>query len=101
MNNYLTIEQLKQHLNIDTSFTADDDYLKALAEVAEEAVTEHCNNRFANGVPFPVRQAMLLMAGHLYTNREPIAIGVAANKIPLSYEYLLSPYINYSSTPTP
>ena len=36
--NYLTLAQIKKHLNIDTQFTEDDEYNESLGEVAEEIV---------------------------------------------------------------
>jgi len=43
----------------------------------------------AGDVPREVRQAMLLMIGHWYENREEVVIGQAAKAIPLGAEALL------------
>ncbi len=43
-------------------------------------------------VPEPIRQAMLLMIGNWYENREEVVIGQGAIQIPLAAEALLSPY---------
>ena len=46
----------------------------------------------AEDVPAPIRSAMLLMIGHLYTNREAVNIGNIVNVIPLAVQWLLDPY---------
>lgn len=43
-------------------------------------------------LPTPIKQAILLMVGHLYNQREPVIVGTAATNLPLSLEYLLAPY---------
>lgn len=97
---YTTIEEIKQHLQIDNDYNGDDEYLMSLIEVAEEIVSQHINrplSEYTPALPAPIKQAILLLIGNYYSNREPIVIGVSVNKLPLSYEYLLSPYIKYSS----
>jgi hypothetical protein len=47
-------------------------------------------------LPAGLRQAMLLILGHFYANRESIIIGVGANEIPMGYKYLIAPYKNYT-----
>lgn len=46
----------------------------------------------ASDVPEPIRQAMLLMIGNWYENREEVVIGQAAMQIPMAAEALLSAY---------
>lgn len=46
----------------------------------------------ASSVPQPLKQAMLLMLGHYYENRESVAVGVNTMEIPMAYKHLLSPY---------
>lgn len=102
---YITLEEIKKHLQIDTGYTEEDDYLLMLGDVSEQAVSQHINRdlstftKYNGKVPAPIKHAILLMTGHLYNNREINIIGSIVTKIPLSFEYLLSPYINYSSTP--
>lgn len=45
-------------------------------------------------VPQAIKHAMLLMVGDMYRNRETVAIGAAANMIPMSatFDRLLAPY---------
>jgi hypothetical protein len=46
-------------------------------------------------LPKPLKQAILLMIGHLYNSREPVQIGVGITKVPYSLEYLIAPYKNW------
>ena len=86
---------------MDESFHDDDSYLEALGDVVEEVTEKHIdvslNNLTAdnNGkIPTPLKQAMLLLCGSYYSNRENVAFASSA-EIPLSYSYLLSLYQNY------
>ena len=47
---------------------------------------------FLGAVPTPIRQAMLVLIGHLYENRELTITGTMISYVPVSYEALLSPY---------
>lgn len=102
--NYLTLNDLKKHLNVDTTFTDDDDYIASLGDVAESIVSKHLDCdlseivAYSNGeLPMPIIQAMKLLVGNLYMNRESVAF-VQAHNIPLSYEYLLDPYVKYTQS---
>lgn len=98
---YLTLSQIKKHLNIDTEFTMDDTYLMNLASVAENAVQKHIDNELSemedeNGnIPMPLIHAMLLMVGSFYAKRESIAFASTV-EVPLAYNYLLDLYKNYN-----
>jgi len=46
----------------------------------------------AAAVPMPIKQAMLLMVGHLYQNREAVQAEGDFYRLPLGVEALLSPY---------
>lgn len=35
---YITVDEAKKHLNIDDSFRDDDDYIRALIQVAQDSV---------------------------------------------------------------
>lgn len=43
-------------------------------------------------VPAPIIQAILLLVGHWYANRETVVTGTIATSLPLAAEALLSPY---------
>lgn len=104
---FLTVAEVKKHLNIDAGFTEDDDYIQSLIDVAEAVVQEHIDYNLAdlcdldgNGevdastLPAPLIHAMKLFIGNMYANRESVAF-TAPHEIPLSFNYLLSLYKNY------
>lgn len=45
----------------------------------------------ASNVPAPIRQAILLLAGHFYANREAVAPG-ALGVVPMAVDSLIAPY---------
>jgi len=53
-----------------------------------------CGYANAAAVPTPIKQAMYMIIGHLYENRQTIITGTQVNEIPMSSEYLLQPYRN-------
>lgn len=102
--NYITLNQLKSHLNIDSDFTADDNLLEMYGDVAEAVVQRHLCillSELVDGggvLPPPVQQAILFYAGNLYNTRESVSFGTAPQNIPFTYQYLLDLYKNYSDT---
>lgn len=46
----------------------------------------------ADAVPQAIRQALLLLVGHLYENREAVTDTKTLQTTPLAFEYLLQPY---------
>jgi uncharacterized phage protein (predicted DNA packaging) len=97
---YVTLEQAKDHLRVD--FQDDDIYILDLIAVAEASVANEIGSTLASNVsggelPKPLYQAILMMVGHLYANREPVLIGVSCVKIPFTLEYLLYPYKTWTA----
>ena len=97
---YIDLDYAKKHLNIEPDFTEDDEYILGLIDVAEQAVRVHVNEDFDtlaenNGgcLPSPLSQAMLLMIGNMYQNREPL--GTKNAELPYNYRYLIDLYRNY------
>ena len=99
---YLTLTMAKQHLLVDASVTEDDSYITQLCDVAEAAVEVDLDRPLvtledaAGNLPAPIIQTMLLTVGRLYSNREDVAIGVAVNAIPYTFEYLKGLYKKYA-----
>ena len=96
---YLSVNDVKRHLIIDHN--DDDLYLADLITVAEDAVRRDLNLyslkdiEDCNGMlPASVIQAMLLLIGSMYSNRESVTFGTP-HEVPLAYSYLLSLYRNY------
>lgn len=46
----------------------------------------------ATDVPAAIRQAMLLMIGHWFENREASVVGVSVTDLPMAVNSLLAPY---------
>ena len=98
---YIPLDLAKKHLNIEDSFTDDDQYIVGLIEAAEESVRTHVNEDLEsiaakNGgcIPTPLFHAMLLMVGNLYQNRE--IVGSKTVALPFNYQYLIDLYRNYN-----
>lgn len=96
---YLDLQQVKQHLIIDHN--QDDQYLADLITVSEDAVKRDLNLYSLSEIedstgmlPACVIQAMLLLIGTLYANRESVTYGTPS-VVPHSYEYLLALCRNY------
>lgn len=97
---YIELDTAKKHLNIEPDFTEDDEYILGLIDMAEASVRVHVNEDFEtlaekNGgcLPAPLLQAMLLMIGNMYQNREPL--GTKNLALPFNYQYLIDLYRNY------
>lgn len=97
---YLNLNTIKEHLNIDKEYTAEDSYLESLGDVVEQMVENHIGRDLQTLdtdeglLPAPIRHAMLLLLGNFYNNREAVQSGIQY-QLPLAYEYLLQLYKNY------
>lgn len=99
---YITVEDLKKHLNIDEDFTEDDEYLAYLITVAEDAISIHIDRNLSevadeNGgeLPAVLIHAMKLFIGDMYQSRESTSFNGSPSEIPFSYTYLTSLYRRY------
>lgn len=90
---------VKQHLRVDHD---DEDVLiQGYIDGAVAHVEQHCDRELVEGNPSSpeqmgltkdVRQAVLLLVGHWYSNREAVMIGAngnSATEVPLAFERLL------------
>lgn len=105
------LETFKQHVKVEDDETAEDAVLQAYLDGAEGAVAGHlCRPLIAADatppsggyeLPLPpaVAAAILLMAGHLYANREAVVTGTIATALPLSVQFLLAPYRVWAPDP--
>mgnify|MGYP002624107761 CR=1 FL=1 len=64
----VTVEEIKTHLRIEHN--AEDGYLSALIAAAQAAAEDFCRRSFAEDMPEPVRLAIYLYVGFMYTCRE-------------------------------
>lgn len=98
---YLTVEKVKQHLNIDSYYTDDDTYLASLIDVVQNVVEKHIDNSLVTlqseggELPPPLLHAMLLLIGSFYNNRESVS-NLTMKEVPLGYNYLLDLFKNYN-----
>lgn len=96
---YITLKEAKKHLQIDDSFTDDDNYILSLIYVAEDSVSQHLDIALKDLIvygelPPAVKHSILLMIGNLYATREPVAYGTTT-KVPYTLDYLLGLYKHY------
>ena len=102
--NYIDLDIIKKHLNIDEDFIDDDVLLLNYAEAAQRAIENHIDQSLDNFVDDGqldpgLQQAALLIIGTWYQNRESVTYG-PAQQVPHCYEYLLNQYINYEGRNT-
>lgn len=96
----MTLNEVKKHLNIDESFTEDDNYITDLIKVAEDAVAKNeniaLNNMIEDGeLPPSVKHSILLLVGNLYNNREATSYSVPS-EVPYTYKYLINLNRNFT-----
>ena len=97
---YITVEDLKRHLNVDHS--EDDTYIGDLYEVAEDAVAEYLNRPLTDFVDndghlkASVRHAIRLLVGTWYASRESVAFA-APSVMPDGVYALLLPLRRFVS----
>jgi len=98
----ISLDILKKHLNIDSDFTDDDEYIESLALMAEELVQKHIDKTFdeiaaeKGDIPMPLLHAILLFVGNMYDNRESVAYS-SATEVPQSLTYILNMYRDYEN----
>lgn len=96
----MTLNEVKKHLNIDESFTEDDNYITDLIKVAEDAVAKNeniaLNDMIEDGeLPPSVKHSILLLIGNLYNNREATSYSVPS-EVPYAYKYLVNLNRNFT-----
>lgn len=92
------LELLKKHVRAD-DFADDDDYLAHLLDAAEQYVCTATNREAAEllemgggeHLPATLQQAVLLIAGHWYNQREAVS-GVQMAEVPYTLQALIKPY---------
>lgn len=97
---YLTLTELKKHLNIDLTFTDDDTYLTSLEAAGEEVVANYINRNLEdtldeNGnLPAGLKHAILLWVGSMYVQRESIS-SVNYTTVPQSFDLICDLWRKY------
>jgi uncharacterized phage protein (predicted DNA packaging) len=92
----ITLDETKKHLNIDIEYLDDDDYISLLLDVCTIAVKNEINDTTTADITLilPLKQAILLLVGNLYANREPVAYSTVV-KIPYTFDFLINAYRKY------
>lgn len=92
----IDLANVKMHLRVDGD--EEDALIGGYVEAAKAHVEQHCDRKLVEvdpvepeemGLTRDVEQAILLLVGHWYTNREAVAVGTIATAMPLAVERLL------------
>lgn len=100
-NIYIDLDTIKRHLNIDSDYTDEDEYLMMLADVVVRAVENHIDHPLScfvdesGNLDPALQQACLLLLANFYMNRESESIGHMVQTIGHGYDYLLAPFIDF------
>lgn len=95
--NFLTLEDIKKQIVMDSDYTDEDQYLESLGDTAESLVEKQIDDNlfdvaseYDGELPKPLIHAMKMIVEYLYDNR-----GSAENDIPEAYFYMCRLYRNY------
>ena len=92
----LDLDRVKMHLRVDG--VEEDAVIEGYVEAAKAHVAMHCDRVLVDAVPATademgltpdVEQAILLLVGHWYANREAVVVGAAPAVVPLAVDRLL------------
>ncbi len=92
----LDMTTVKMHLRVDGD--EEDALIGGYLEAAKAHVEQHCDRKLVEadslepdemGLTRDVEQAILLLVGHWYSNREAVVVGGAPSAVPLAVERLL------------
>lgn len=87
---------VKSQLRIDHD--DEDALIQSYIDAAVAHIEMHCDRKLVSGEPTSegemgmtsdVQQALLLLVGHWYANREAVVVGQTSNQVPLAFERLL------------
>lgn len=85
----ITLDDAKAHLNLSTG--TDDVLLSGQIDAAEAYVSRWLPVPLPEmtTVPADLRQAILMLVGHYYENREATLVGVSAEEVPYGVQSIL------------
>lgn len=92
----ITLDEIKDHLNIERSDKFYDSYLLSLLDAAKVVVQKHICDSIDSKTSeeqLPLAHAIKLLVATLFMNRESLSNLQKGNH---SYEYILSLYKNYN-----
>lgn len=98
---YLLLDDIKKHCNIDEWFHDDDAYIASIGEAVERIVELNIDDslddvaeEYGGELPQALKQAMLLLCGTYYANRESVAYGTP-HSVPDAYSYIIALFQRY------
>lgn len=96
---FLTLQTVKKHLNIDEYFTDDDALIEVYIDAAERAIINvldcDIDEIIEDGeLPKPIYVGMMMLVANLYAHRETIT-PTSFIKVPDTIDLLLDPYKCY------
>lgn len=99
-DNVIDLALVKKAVRAD-DFAEDDDYLRFLVSSAAEHVVKRIGREqefLFEGYEFshPLKQAILMLVGHWYNQREAVGQANLA-EVPLAFEALVKPYVKLSN----
>lgn len=85
----ISLDDAKAHLNITTN--SDDALISSKIDAAEAWVSRWLEMPLAEVaiVPADLRQAVLMLIGHFYENREASLVGVSAEEVPFGVREII------------
>ena len=89
----VTAALLRRQLNLD-DVPGDTPFLEHKIEAAEAFIAAYIGKALAEIDPMPasIKEAVLMLAAHLYVNREASLVGVSANELPFGVLDLIRPH---------
>ena len=112
----VTLSELKQQMRVEESF--DDAIITDYGKAAERYVITDTRRTLAEldimgykeiqgtvpasdpgteYFPAPLKVSILMLAAHLYRNREPVAAGVSPAAVPYTLEAFIKPYVRLTN----
>lgn len=93
----VTAALLRRQLNLDADFE-ETDFLEHKIEAAEAHIAAYLGKELSEIDPLPasIKEAVLMLAAHLYQNREATLIGVSASELPFGVQDLIRPHRDWT-----
>ncbi|WP_430251699.1 head-tail connector protein [Neorhizobium sp. DAR64860/K0K1] len=97
----VSVEELKQQLNLSDDLGTGDDALIGRTIAAAQGLLERqlgypIEITYPVEVPAPLHQAVCLLAGHWFENREASLIGVSGQSLPFGVDEIVREFREYS-----